>query len=393
MTESKRVLSIDVMRGITLFLMLFVNDLNVAVVPEWLTHRPAGYDGMGLADWVFPGFLFMVGMAVPFAVQNRFNKGESTHKIVLHIIIRTISLLLIGVLMLNSGRLNPDLAGISKNLWAILMYVSVFMIWNRYPSSLSWRALVLKAPAVLLLVYLIFKFRSGTEADPEWLVTGWWGILGLIGWGYLAASLTYLLVRDSLIGTAMVWGVFLFLNIINQLGYLQTLDPLRPVFGIILEGNVPLLVVSGLFVSLLLRKLKQMPVRFIVIVTVLGISLILLGFFLRNWFIISKIKATPSWGAICSGISVLVFVLLYIVIDKFNIRRWTDLFVQAGKNSLTTYLFPSLLYYIIWSLNLPFFFYKNSGSASLAICGSVIWACLMLVIALKLGSIKIQLKL
>ena len=59
---------------------------------EWLTHRPADYDGVGLADWVFPGFLFMVGMAIPFAVQSRLKKGDSTFQLITHIIIRTISL-------------------------------------------------------------------------------------------------------------------------------------------------------------------------------------------------------------------------------------------------------------------------------------------------------------
>jgi predicted acyltransferase len=71
----KRVLTIDIMRGLTLFLMLFVNDLYTPNVPSWLVHTDADYDGMGLADWVFPGFLFMVGMAVPFAIQSRFKKG------------------------------------------------------------------------------------------------------------------------------------------------------------------------------------------------------------------------------------------------------------------------------------------------------------------------------
>src|SRR6478609_5088508 len=88
-----RILSIDIMRGLTLFLMLFVNDLYEPGVPKWLMHTEAGTDGMGLADWVFPGFLFMVGMAIPYAISSRRNKGESVIKIFGHIILRTLSLL------------------------------------------------------------------------------------------------------------------------------------------------------------------------------------------------------------------------------------------------------------------------------------------------------------
>ncbi|MCK7535323.1 MAG: hypothetical protein MZV63_32240 [Marinilabiliales bacterium] len=58
------------MRGLTLLLMLFVNDLNMDVAPAWLGHMKADFDGMGLADWVFPGFLFMVGMAIPFRISQ-----------------------------------------------------------------------------------------------------------------------------------------------------------------------------------------------------------------------------------------------------------------------------------------------------------------------------------
>ena len=132
MKTNQRILTIDVMRGLTLFLMLFVNDLYSPGVPEWLTHREVNFDGMGLADWVFPGFLFMVGLAVPFAMQSRLHKGDSYLKLVGHVLIRTISLLIIGVLMLNVSRLNSELTGLNKNLWAILVYISIFLVWNQY---------------------------------------------------------------------------------------------------------------------------------------------------------------------------------------------------------------------------------------------------------------------
>ena len=78
MNKESRVISIDIMRGLTLLLMLFVNDLNMRVAPAWLGHMPVDHDGMGLADWVFPGFLFIVGMAIPFAISGRMKKGELT---------------------------------------------------------------------------------------------------------------------------------------------------------------------------------------------------------------------------------------------------------------------------------------------------------------------------
>src|SRR5690606_14634665 len=161
--ESNRLHSIDIMRGLTLFLMLFVNDLYMPGVPQWLGHTEASYDGMGLADWVFPGFLFMVGLAVPFAISSRRQKGQSDTAIAGHIVLRSISLLFIGILMLNAGRVNAELSGIDRNWWALAMYVAVFLIWNRYPRDGMWRygAMGLKALGMALLVWLLAIFRAG----------------------------------------------------------------------------------------------------------------------------------------------------------------------------------------------------------------------------------------
>ena len=87
---SNRILSIDIMRGITLFLMLFVNDLYIPGVPKWLVHTQEWEDGMGLADWVFPGFLFMVGLSIPFAMKARIKKGQNKTRLWSHVISRSV---------------------------------------------------------------------------------------------------------------------------------------------------------------------------------------------------------------------------------------------------------------------------------------------------------------
>ncbi|MCD6596312.1 MAG: DUF5009 domain-containing protein, partial [Bacteroidales bacterium] len=377
MQKSKRVLTIDIMRGLTLFLMLFVNDLYAPGVPDWLTHRSADFDGMGLADWVFPGFLFMVGMAVPFAIQSRFKKGDTSLKVVQHILIRVVSLLIIGVLMMNVSRINPELTGISKNLWAILMYVSVFFIWNQY-INIKYPA-ILKGIGILGLLILASLYRSGTPDDVTWLVTGWWGILGLIGWGYLVTSLVYLVVRDRLLVTGLIWLFFIGLNILNQLGFLAFLDFIKPWFGVIIGGSIPSIVLGGLFFSLILRKTGYDDYKkFIAFASILGVLTLLSGFVLRNWFIISKMKGTPSWSLVCTGISIFLFIVLFILIDISAYKKWANVFKPAGQNSLTTYLAPDILYYFIWMVSIPVLFYKQSDNSLIVVLGSVAWAFAMI---------------
>jgi len=390
-----RIASVDIMRGLTLLLMLFVNDLNMKVAPAWLGHMKADFDGMGLADWVFPGFLFIVGMAIPFAISGRIKKGEPVSGILLHIAIRTFSLLVIGVLMLNSGRVNPETTGIDRNLWALLMYISVFLVWNDYPAGkhkLPFR--VLRAAGAATLIFLAVIFRSGTAENPGWMITGWWGILGLIGWGYLAASLVYVAFRDSVAWTSVAVIFFLVINILDKSGVFGGLDPLRPVLGIIIQGNVPLIVVTGMLAGILIRRVKESGhIRIILMFIVLGMVCLSMGFILREWFIISKIMATPSWGMICSGISFLVFAAIYWFADVKGLTRWAGFVRPAGKHSLTTYLAPDILYHAIWMSAIPVLFYKQSSEPLVVIIGSIAWALLMAGLTAILARYSIKLKL
>ena len=396
MTNYNRISSIDIMRGLTLVLMLFVNDLNMNVAPAWLGHRAAEFDGMGLADWVFPGFLFIVGMAIPFAFSKRFSSGQSLYDISRHILTRSLSLIIIGVLMLNTGRVNPELTGLSKNLWAILMYLGVFLFWNDYPNKENkfFTITGLKFTGLAIFVFLIFKFRSGQPENNGSLITGWWGILGLIGWGYLVSAFTYVLCRDSILKTSLFALFFLIMNMLSDWKLLGFLNPFKPVFGIIIDGNVPFIVLSGLIGGLLIKKIPVKEFKKAILVFIcLGLVYLIAGFVLRKWFIISKIQATPSWAMICNGISFLIFILLYWIVDVRNKINWASFLQPAGENSLTTYLAPDILYYLIWSSGIPILIYKQSHEPLIVVAGSIIWALLMVGLTALLARLKIRLRL
>ena len=395
MENRPRIASVDIMRGLTLLLMLFVNDLNMKVAPAWLGHTEADFDGMGLADWVFPGFLFIVGMAIPFAISGRIKRNEPVSGILLHIAIRTISLLVIGILMLNSGRVNPEATGMNRNLWALLMYISVFLIGHDYPKGKhTLLFIILRAAGVATLIFLAIIFRSGSVDDPGWMITGWWGILGLIGWGYLTASLIYVAFRDSVAWTMAAVIFFMMINILDQSGVLGFLDPVKPVLGIIIQGNVPLIVLTGMFAGILIRKLKESgDEKIILMLVVMGIISLALGFFLRKWFIISKLLATPSWGMICSGISYLLFAAIYWLADVRGLTGWVDFVRPAGRYSLTTYLAPNILYHAIWMSSVPVLIYKQSSEPLVVILGSIAWALLMSGLTAILARMHIKLRL
>jgi len=394
--SSGRISSIDIMRGLTLLLMLFVNDLNMDVAPAWLGHMKADFDGMGLADWVFPGFLFMVGMAIPFSFSKRISQGMTLAENSRHIFTRTIGLLIIGVLMLNTGRVNPELTGMSQNLWALLMYIAVFLVWNDYvdKDKRFFTVTGFRLAGIGILIFLIFKFKSGQPENEGSLITGWWGILGLIGWGYLVSAFTYMFCRESILKTASVTVFFLVLNILSGLKLLEFLNPVKLLLGVIIEGNVPFIVLTGLTAGLILRKSTQSGHKMVILNLIApGAFCIVAGFILRRWFILSKIQATPSWGLVCCGISLIVFTLIYVVTDVYKKKEWASFFKPAGENSLTTYLAPDILYYLIWMTGIPLLFYKQSTEPLIVVGGSIIWAILMVWLTVLLKRLGISLKL
>src|SRR5688572_15789380 len=97
-----RIATIDILRALTMVLMIFVNDLgSLRGIPAWLGHVEQGVDGIGLADVVFPAFLFIVGLSLPFAIDNRRKKGDTELQLIMHVLTRTFALLVMGVFLVN----------------------------------------------------------------------------------------------------------------------------------------------------------------------------------------------------------------------------------------------------------------------------------------------------
>ena len=204
--------ALDMLRGLTMFLMIFVNDLwTVGDVPHWLEHAGTHEDMMGLADIVFPMFLFAVGMSIPYAIEHRFAKRISGEKTLAHIISRTFALLVMGVFLVNAnGRMAPIL-GCGDWLFTLLAILGFFLVWNAYPES-SKAGRWLRGAGIVLLLALAVVYRT---EDGGFLKARWWGILGMIGWAYLFTAVAWMLCRKRPGILSILWIGFAAVNLLT----------------------------------------------------------------------------------------------------------------------------------------------------------------------------------
>ena len=186
---NKRNIALDIFRALTMTLMVFVNDFwAIHDVPHWMEHFATMEDGMGLSDIIYPMFLFAMGMSVPYALEKRFGKGAPLGETILHILSRTLALLLMGAFICNA---ESPMAG-NKGVYWLLMVTGFFLVWNVYPEDFKYKK-PLRIAGVIILAALAITFRS---AEGGLFRSSWWGILGQIGWMYLFCATAYLLCRE-----------------------------------------------------------------------------------------------------------------------------------------------------------------------------------------------------
>src|SRR5205814_9594266 len=90
---SGRIVSVDALRGYVMFTMIYVNDIAGVpdeIVPPWTKHFH-GKSGMTFVDLVFPAFLFIVGMSIPFGPGARLARCAALWEVILHMFVRTLA--------------------------------------------------------------------------------------------------------------------------------------------------------------------------------------------------------------------------------------------------------------------------------------------------------------
>lgn len=343
-----------------MFLMIFVNDVaGVGKIPEWIGHTAADIDGMGFSDIIFPAFLFIVGLSLPFAIQARLKKGDSFFAIATYIILRALALIVMGFFHVNMENYNSDQAVLSQPIFTIILTIGFFLVWLDYPEKTSKQLkYILIALGIITLAIMAYLYKGGNAENPEGLKPHWWGILGLIGWAYLFSAIVYLLSRGKMILLLPAFVVCALVNITTHMNLLHV-DLWQ-----IGDASSITLMLGGAVIStaygLLIAKGKDLNLW--VLLATAGITSILFGFIIRPYAGgISKIYSTPAWVFICMGITILVFELLIYLVDVKSKKDWFNFIKPAGTSTLTCYLIPYILYSIFSLIDFNYPYYFNHG--------------------------------
>ncbi len=303
-TPQDRLVSLDAFRGLTIAGMILVNNPGSwsHVYPP-LLHAP--WHGCTPTDLIFPFFLFIVGVAMPFAFSKRLEHAHDRRKLYLRILKR--SLILFGLGLFLSG----------------------------FP---LYKLATMRIPGVLQRIGVVYGIASlitlNTSARGQaWatalLLFGYWGMMTLIPVpGYGAGDLSMEGNLAAYVDNALLHG-HIWKPTWDPEGILSTI----PAIATTLTG-----VLTGHF----LRSGKEKSV-IAGWLFVYGWAAILLGLIWSIWFPLNKSLWTSSYVLYTSGAALQLFGVCYWLIDVQNMRQWAKPAIIYGVNAIAVFVLSGLV--------------------------------------------------
>jgi len=229
-TSTSRILSIDALRGLSVFGMILSATIGyMSDLPAWMFHcqvPPPDYvfdpsvRGISWVDMVFPFFLFSMGAAIPFSLGKRIRSGEKTLNILLTILRRSVLLLAFSVVIGNSQYIGRS--GVSQlwcGLWALGLWLMLFASFIRTRSK--WINIAGWAGVIGFLLLEQFVFRVPLEFAHNDC------ILLLLAEGCAMAGIIWYFTRSNVRLRALAWLLVIALKALG-FGFTQYLVILLP---------------------------------------------------------------------------------------------------------------------------------------------------------------------
>ncbi len=308
--KSGRLISLDALRGFDMFWIIggsgLIKGLSLATgwgffhwLNQQMEHVP--WEGFHFLDMVFPLFLFIAGVSLPFSVRSRYAKGQTKSAVFRHMFIRVLLLIFLG--FVYNGLLYLNFSG--------LRYASVLA-----RIGIAW--------FFGGLIYLNCSLRW--QIIWFWfLLLGYWAVMMLVPVpGYGAGVLT---LEGNLAG-------YIDRLLLPGAKYFKVMDPEGLLPHIPAISTALLGIFTGQFlISETFTKLKKG-----LMVLLAGLVCLGTGALWGLVFPIIKNLWTSSFVFYAGGFSLILLSIFYLLIDVLGWKKWAFPFVVIGLNAITIYM-------------------------------------------------------
>lgn len=308
-----RYLSLDVLRGLTVALMIVVNtpgDWSNIYAP--LKH--ADWHGFTPTDWVFPAFLFVVGNALSFSLKKMGKLSFS--QFLPKVFKRTAIIFLIGLFL---------------NGFPFFHYEGDKIIFNNLLDIRLWGVLQRIALCYCLASLMVFYFKKSTVIISSIsILLGYWAILYFFGDQPDPYSLEGNAIRKVDLAYLPIKNIYKYYPVpFDPLGLLSTLPAIVNV-------------IAGYFTGLFIQKNGNNLSSVWKLILVGAVSVII-SLVWGNYFPINKALWTSTYVLCSLGYCLIVIGLLMLLIEIWQIKRWAYFFEVFGKNPLFIYVLAWLV--------------------------------------------------
>jgi predicted acyltransferase len=317
---AQRLLSLDVLRGITIAFMIMVN--NNGGSGSWGFMNHAQWNGLTPTDLVFPTFVFVVGASIAYAFEARLARGATRAELAGHTVKRAAILFLLGVVV--NGFPFFELAhlriyGVLQRIALCYLLIGLFYLWDKRVWTKVAALVAALAGYWILLRWVPVPVAGMPGRDIPFMDQS----LNLVSWidRHLMPHRLYLEWPGP--------GVMDPHNLRDPEGLLSTL----PALGTTL---------LGLLTGLWLRTRKPLAAKALGLAGG-ALACLATGYLWSIWFPLNKNLWTSSYVLVAAGWSLTVLALAFWAADVHGWRkRWTWPWLVLGSNAIAAYMFSEL---------------------------------------------------
>jgi len=319
-SASRRLLSLDVLRGLTIAFMIMVN--NNGGSGAWKEMHHAAWNGFTATDLVFPTFLFVVGVSLVFSTEARLRRGAAPRHLAWHMLTRAVVLFVFGIVVNNFPYfhwVHMRFYGVLQRIAICYLIVGVFYLWDRR----VW------TKVVLLFITLI----------GYWILVRWVPVPGA---GMPVRDVHFLDKDQNMV--AWVDRQLMPGHLYEDSPAHDARDPEGLLSDIPAIGTTLLGLLGGLWLS------AQRSVKSKTLGLVAGAAACLAtGYLWSIWFPLNKKMWTSSYVLVAAGWSLAIFALAYWAMEQrgWGRKGWSKglawPWLVFGSNAITGYMISELL--------------------------------------------------